>query len=377
LTEEEILAWADAEYQRKGKWPKEESGPLWEVPNETWKAIHMALVKGSRGLCGGSSLPRLLAKERGVRNHLDVPQLSKEQILVWADAHHECNGKWPKADSGPILGAQRETWSGINHALRRGSRGLPGKSSLARLLADERQVPNIADERQPAARRKLADLQTLTTDEILVWADAHHSRSGEWPSQYSGPIIEAPGETWLGINHALNRGRRGLPAGSSLAKLLEQARSVRNVQNVPQLTKNTILEWADAHHRRTGKWPNLNSGIVFDAPGETWSCVNAALSQGTRGLPGGSSLAVFLQGERGKRHQKNLPQITTDQILTWVDAHYKRTGEWPRHCSGKISDAPSEKWVNIDQALRKGLRGLAGGSSVARLIEEHRRSLIS
>lgn len=47
-------------------------------------------------------------------------------------------------------------------------------------------------------------------------------------------------------------------------------------------------------------------------------------------------------------------------ILRWADAHYRRTGQWPQNNSGPIVDAPSEKWANIDQALRKGLCGLPG-----------------
>jgi hypothetical protein len=35
-------------------------------------------------------------------------------------------------------------------------------------------------------------------------------------------------------------------------------------------------------------------------------------------------------------------------------------------------DAADETWVNVDQALRQGLRGLRPGSSLARLLAKHR-----
>jgi hypothetical protein len=38
----------------------------------------------------------------------------------------------------------------------------------------------------------------------------------------SGAIIDAPGETWSGVNAALERGNRGLPGGSSLARLIKK-----------------------------------------------------------------------------------------------------------------------------------------------------------
>ena len=35
----------------------------------------------------------------------------------------------------------------------------------------------------------------------------------------SGPIAEAPGETWKSVDLALRYGYRGLPGGASLARL--------------------------------------------------------------------------------------------------------------------------------------------------------------
>jgi hypothetical protein len=97
------------------------------------------------------------------------------------------------------------------------------------------------------------------------------------------------------VNAALEQGTRGLPPGSSLAQLLAEQRGRRNIQRLPRLTYPGILEWADTHYRRTGTWPTRSSGPILEAPGETWSAVNAGLQQGRRGLPPGSSLAQLLQ----------------------------------------------------------------------------------
>jgi hypothetical protein len=59
------------------------------------------------------------------------------------------------------------------------------------------------------------------------------------------------------------------------------------------------------------------------------------------------------------------PQLTVAQILAWADAHHVRTGQWPHADSGHVRDNPNEKWGNLNQALRLGLRGLPGGDSPA------------
>ncbi len=108
------------------------------------------------------------------------------------------------------------------------------------------------------------------------------------------------GETWHAIDLALREGLRGLPGGSSLARLLAQRRGVRNKQALPPLMPSLIRRWARLHRQRTGKRPAQNSGPVMDAPGETWKGIDQALRVGLQGLPGGSSLSQLLGGQGAK-----------------------------------------------------------------------------
>ncbi len=360
LTDNQVLAWADAHFERTEQWPTRESGPVVDCPGETWANIDRAITNGLRSFSGDSSLARLLAEHRGVRNHKALMPLTVEQILVWVDAYLDHIGQWPRKRSGPIANAPGETWANVDAALRAGTRGLPGGSSLPRLLAEHR-----------GARNK-QDLPILTENQILAWADVHFERKRQWPRMGSGRIVDAPGETWINVDAALKSGTRGLPGGSSLARLLAEERGVRNISALPSLTKDQILNWADAHFESTGDWPKTDSGPILCAPGEKWANINAALAQGCRGLSGGSSLARLLAEERGVRNISTLPLLTGDQILAWAEAHFGRTGHWPQTVSGAVVDAPGEKWANINQALAIGLRGLPGGSSLARLIKEHR-----
>src|SRR5262249_21652091 len=64
--------------------------------------------------------------------------------------------------------------------------------------------------------------------------------------------------------------------------------------------------------------------------------------------------------------------LTEEQILAWADAHYERSGQWPRVESGAIDGTTGEKWANVNAALEQGLRDLPGGSSLAKLLAEKR-----
>jgi hypothetical protein len=99
------------------------------------------------------------------------------------------------------------TWSAVDAALKVGHRGLPGGSSLFRLMAQHR-------EKRTA----------LGIERILAWADSHHAATGSWPTLHSGKVVDTAGENSYTINGNLKVGRRGLPGGQSLAKLLAEHR---------------------------------------------------------------------------------------------------------------------------------------------------------
>ncbi len=101
----------------------------------------------------------------------------------------------------------------------------------------------------------------ITIDDIVAWADAYHAKHGKWPTQKSGTIPES-GETWRRISRCLCEGFRGLPAGSSLPKLLQKHRGVGIGRRPPILTETRILDWAEAYYRAHGKWPTAYSASV-------------------------------------------------------------------------------------------------------------------
>jgi hypothetical protein len=245
------------------------------------------------------------------------------------------------------------------------SRGLTRKTTLSRLLAEERGV---------YARRA-----ALTADAIFKWAKAHHRRTGRWPNRRSGKVSGAPGETWVGLDAALKTGGRGLPRGSSLHRLLVE-RGALSPWWKGRLVARQILAWADAFHAVHGHWPFYNSGLVKIQSRLTWDTIDKALQRGRYGLPGGSSLPRFLNEHRGIfLGMKHRPHRTREerlldlkQIRAWATAHRRRTGEWPHKYSGVIPKAGVQSWLAVNAALSGGWRGLPGGTSLAKLFGARR-----
>src|SRR5580765_4190749 len=217
----EILEWVDKFHKRHRRWPNRNDGPVDGTIDTTWCGIDQALKKGNRGLLRNSSLRRLLHEYRGARHKRMLPRLTIRVILEWADAHRARSDHWPTGLSGQVIGVPGETWLGIDQSLRAGRRGLSGNSSLGDLLAKHRKIRN---------QTNVPKLRVLL---ILMWADAYRKRTGSWATSKSGPVLEAPGETWSAINTALVVGGRGMPGAGSLARLLSKHRDVRNPKALP------------------------------------------------------------------------------------------------------------------------------------------------
>jgi len=356
LTEEEVLAWADAFFERTGNWPNPWSGPIQETPGETWLLVAAALALGLRGFPPGGSIPRLLEEHRGRYNCAD-PKFTTEQILAWADDWYARTGDWPYATSGEIPGSGGVNWRIVDEAIRIGRGTLPGGSSLGQLLA---------------SARGLIRHEPLTEEKILAWADAHHRRTGQWPNVSSGPITEAPEETWHAVQSALYKGLRGLRGGVSLAELLVARRQIRCKHYAPRLTIPQVLAWADAYRGRTGRWPTCSSGPCLEASGEHWASLISAIKEGHRGLPGGTTFAQLLIKHRGHRSIGHAPPLSIPQIFAWADAFHTRNGKWPTTHSGPVAEAPGETWRGIHCALYRGFRGLPGGTTFTQLLIKHR-----
>jgi hypothetical protein len=215
-------------------------------------------------------------------------------------------------------------------------------------------------------------LPGLTEYLIETWARAHRELRGSWPTEDSGPVQAAPGETWQNLNACLQGCFRGLPGGETLPQLLGRRCGARTWATMPLLTLDGILAWSDAYHANKGQWPHADAGPIAGTAGETWAAIDAALMKGCRGLTGRSSLAKLLARHRGKRHKGQLPRLTIRRILKWADSYRIQFGEWPSTTSGPVDGVPGQTWRAVNLALHQELRGLPGGDSLAALLQRRR-----
>lgn len=359
LTEEMIESWVEEWKERTGDWPGHHSG---EIPGEnglTWNAIHQSLSGGYHGLPGGSTLSSFLTEHFGVRNRMNLPDLTIDTIVKWVSEWHKRERKYPTTESGEIPGSNGETWSAIAQALRNGIRGLPSDKSLPQLIAEHFGVRNATNKTD------------LTIDSIKRWVIDWYDMERTYPTLHSGVIPGTNGETWIVVDQGLRKGNRGLPGGSSLARLIAEHFGVRNATNPPKLAEVTIRHWVTDWSEQKGKWPNQKSGPIPDSGGETWKAVDTALRDGRRGLPGGSSLPKLIAQQFGRRNVSNLPKLTINIIKRWVEEWQKHKGCWPSKRSGEIPGSRGETWHAVNSAFIDGRRGLSSGSSLFKFIAEH------
>jgi superfamily II DNA or RNA helicase len=356
LTIAQILQWIDAHKKRTRQWPNQDSGKV-EGTSETWRGINSALAKGMRGLKGGSSIVQLLVEQRGVKTRFWAESLTVADILSWCDCFFERQSRWPKSSDGEIPGTPY-SWLTVDNKLRTGWAQHKRGSSLPQLLHEKR------------GYRHRHKLPPLTRKRIIALAKQHFRREGRWPTTESGEI-PGTGETWQRINAALAQGQRGFPGGDSLPRFLHRELGVVHRLASARLSVRRVLEWVNEHKARFGTFPTIHDNRA-PALGESWLAINAALERGSRGLPGGSSLPKLLAEHRGVTRGIHRPRLKLATIVGWARSHHKATGQWPTEGAGEIVGT-DERWDNIAQCVRLGLRGCPAGWTLKKVIDKYCR----
>jgi hypothetical protein len=145
----------------------------------------------------------------------------------------------------------------------------------------------------------------------------------------------------------------------------------RNAKNLPRLSEDKIFKHILSWKKETKEFPSSKSKEMVPGTVDSWRSFDVALVHGLRGLSGGSSL-VKLMEKAGRKNIGNQPRLSEDTIVRLARA-WKRSHEGRRpgrHTSGTIPGT-GDGWMSMENALVKGLRGLPGGSSLAKLLDKH------
>ncbi len=299
--------------------------------------------------------------------------LSKEDLTSWIQKYIEKYEKKPSRTSGvvefTIGNLQGITWRNIDVALMEGLRGLPCNSSLAAFIKENFGI----------AQRK-ANPTLLSEDLIFSWITQFMTKHGRKPSPKKDGVIEFAteayqGETWVSISAALRNGGRGLSGGTSLSSFIENRLAVKKQKcNSVSLSEDLICFWIKQFIVKYGKKPTQQSGIIEFADGayegDSWLCVSAALRNGGRGLPKGSSLSQLIEKRFGLKRQEYGPRLTEESILDLIKKYIAKYDRKPNCKTGLVEGHENLTWSALNRRLEIGDKTLPGGSSLAKLIEK-------
>lgn len=331
------------------------------------------------GLSGvpAATLPRPALRAR--TNTSIKPLLSAQQIEQWLKTFRAKEGRWPQLSDKHVWAGETpawmlvsdETWSGIDTALHRGSRGLEAFKGQTLLQF----------------RRSLGLNDHLTEDQLRIWILAYQEKMGRWPARdardvwmrdTAGEWHLVPNETWGALDDALRYGRRGLEAwrGSTLAGFRKRLGLDR------ALTEDRIVEWMRLFHDKEGRYPTARDRTVWilDAttggwralPSETWAAISSALHQGGRGLKALKGCTLWqLRAAHGMIEVADA--LTESLIVQWIqffrdkEGHYPGLADiavWNRLTDGGYEPIPHLTWQRINDALVNRTRGLPEGPGI-------------
>ena len=354
LSIDEILDWALVHHSETGHWPTFKSGGVIGNPNESWSAVQSALVSGTRGLIGGSSIEKILFEKFGVIGVRAGRTLTREKVKNLVNQHFNLTGSWPTANSEWLFEG-KDSWAAIDMALREGLRGFSGGESLSQLLHDEGLSANFLSSKLPSL------------NEIVSIALDYKEKNGQLPKRETGQITGYLGVTWHSVNGALRRGKIEGTSAKSLADLWAERFEHRNVNNLELLTESKVLDWCDEWYTKSAKYPTNKSPSLPSMGTETFRSIDTALRDQRRGLNGYKSLADFLNKKRGRKNNYQISNLSLETIKAWMISWHQEHQSWPSATDGVIPGTDEEKWSNINALLHRGGRGLSRGNSLAKI----------
>lgn len=353
-----ILTSAFLHKEQTGSWPHKGSGIITTgaLKGKNWATVDHDIENGKIALQSDArSLSELLTPYKLIENLtlddilFDEPMLNQntlhiEDILKAAQQYFDATCRWPNCNDFEIIRTgvlEGETWGRIDKALRDGLRGLPGGSSLSKLLI-ENGIGNA-----------------MNANDVLEGAKLHHKTYGSWPSSSDTTPIKIgklKGKNWKAIDTAFHRGYFELPTGTTLSQFLRS----HGCHDDNTLHAEDIIAAAKQHKQQTGKWPSCKDNAVIKEgalKGEKWTTIHTALRDGYRELP---KIEGGLPGFLKENNCVDRPATQYDVLqsaFNYRNAHPQN--KWPNNkTTERISDntiLSGSTWASIDKRKINGM----------------------
>jgi hypothetical protein len=270
---------------------------------------------------------------------------------------YEREGRWPSCYSGEVerFGG---TYQYLDNYLRQGWRGLPGNSSLYQ------ECKKVAAARGVPIEDRSCDDTPITPEMVREAIRAFFRQHNRFPKRHDG---ECPlGPNWLTLNsYLLKGGYRSLPGGSSLAQEVAVVRRELGLEP-PALTRDRIQEAIEEYRKTTSAYPTNKTKGPAPGLGLAWGSLDNWLKRG--GLGDKTTLAELVREVRTRRG--DLPPghktpLSLGEVHEAIREYARTYGARPTRTTG-LPCGVGITWATLENALKKGMRGLPGGSSLAK-----------
>ncbi|WP_339908977.1 DEAD/DEAH box helicase [Symmachiella dynata] len=295
----------------------------------------------------------------GFRIAYGVPiQLADLHAEIWN--FYRQHGNWPSVYSGFVEQFNTE-FHYLDHCLRKGQRGLGPNSSLYT------ECKRVAADKGKSIEKRTGDMTPWTLQTVQDEIRGHFQRCGKFPL-VATPGTTSLGTTWSTINFYLRRGgHHGLPGGSTLAQQVEAVKQSLGMlqEHAAELTFENIRRAILLYQETHGQYPRRGSSDPVPIIGGAWGTLNNRLRKGK--VSEVSSLATIVKFIRTQKNDPPAPAkrpLTVSEIHLTIRRHIEQYGEAPSRQSGGQS-VFGISWGHLDNLLKKGGRGLPGGSSLA------------
>jgi len=318
---------------------------------ETWAAVDCALVQGIRGLPGKDSLFQVAFRLGLVGGK---PSLTIVKIQAAITAFHKDQGTHPNEKSGDATAyfGYPETWSAVQAAAYHGVRGLPGGSTLITIAREMGLVKGKPPLNMPLVKKAISSF---------------YKEHGIHPNGASGDATAYFGysETWGAVQSALKKGYRGLPGGKTL---VEVAIQMGLHQKREPLTKAILRRAIHKFYDEHGFPPTAESGdaTAYFGYQVMWRTIDSCIRYGNRGLSKGGSLAQVV---RDMKLRLVKPPLSEEIVGQAISSFRSDHGKIPHEKSGDATAyfGYPETWSAVGSCCRLGLRGLPGGTTLAKM----------